>query len=141
MESNLIKAKELLKNGNYTCVVTNGEKIFTSAERGVKPLLSWFDDGEDFTDFIVADKVVGKAAAFIYVLFGVSYVYADVISKKAAEVFGRYDIEYSYGELVDAIINRTNTGYCPMEQAVADVSLPADAVIAIKETLKKLKTN
>ena len=141
METNLTKAKELLKSGNYTCVVTNGEDVFTSTERGVKPLLSWFDDGEDFSGFVVADKVVGKAAAFIYVLFGVSHVYADIMSEKATDVFEKYDVEYTYGILVDAIKNRTNTGYCPMEQAVINISSPFDAVTAIEETLEKLTTN
>jgi len=141
MKNNLAKAKELLKSGNYTCVVTNGKDVFTSTDRGVKPLLSWFDDGEDFADFVVADKVVGKAAAYIYVLLKVSYVYADVMSKKATEVFEKWGVDYSGGVLVDAIRNRTNTGYCPMEQAVADISSPSDAITAIKETLNKLITN
>lgn len=141
MQNNLKKAKELLKSGNYTCVVTNGEEVFTSTDRGVKPLLSWLDDGKNFDGFVVVDKVVGKAAAYIYVLLKVPCVYADVMSKKAVEVFENYGIEYSYGNLVDAIRNRSNTGYCPMEQAVSDISSPLDAITAIKETLKKLIIN
>ncbi len=139
MKDNLLKAREMLKNGGYTCVITNGDNFYTSAERGVKPLLSWYDSKLDVKGYVAADKVVGKAAAFIYVLLGVSCVYADVMSKGAAEVFEEYGIDYLYTTLTDAIINRTNTGFCPMEQAVRDITVPTDAPDVIKQALKKLK--
>ena len=33
------RAKKLLAEGAYTCAICNGEKVYTSHERGVKPLL------------------------------------------------------------------------------------------------------
>lgn len=138
MQSNLKRAKELLSSSNYTCVVTNGDNVLTSIERGVKPLLSWFDSGYSFKGYCAADKVVGRAAAYLYVVLGIDFVYADVMSKKAAEVLEEHAIDYSYGTLVDAIINRTNTGFCPMEQAVSEIFSPSDAITAIRETLKRL---
>lgn len=140
MKNNTFIALEMLKNGNFTCVATNGEMFHTSTKKGVKPLLSWFDDKVDVNDFCAADKVVGKAAAFLYVLLGVTEVYACVISKASTEVFEKYGVEYYYDTLVDAIRNRTNTGYCPMEQAVKNVNIPDDAYIVIKETLQKLSS-
>lgn len=130
----------MLKNGNFTCVVTNGEIFHTSSERGVKPLLLWLDDNVDMNDYCAADKVVGKAAAFLYVLLGVAEVYGGVISKASVEVFEKYGVEYHYDTLVDAIRNRTNTGYCPMEQAVKNVTDPNDAYNVIKEALQKLSS-
>ncbi len=140
MRSNTVRASEMLRNGNFTCVVTNGEIFHTSTERGVKPLLSWLDDKVDVKGFCAADKVVGKAAAFLYVLLGVAEVYADVISKASVEVFEKYGVDYHYETLVDAIRNRTNTGCCPMEQATKNVNSPNDAYNVIKETLKKLSS-
>ena len=63
-----LKAKKLLEKNGYTCVLIKDEKEIFSFERGVKPLLNFIDKGEDFYGFFVADKVVGKAAAFLYVL-------------------------------------------------------------------------
>ena len=138
MRDNLLKACKMLKKGGYTCVLTDGKNICTSVERGVKPLLSWIDSGVDFRGYCAADKVIGKAAAFLYVLLGVSDVYADVISTAAIEVFENYGIEYWYSVETDMIINRTNTGPCPMEHAVRDVTSPDAAHAVIRQTLKKL---
>ncbi|MBR5273199.1 MAG: DUF1893 domain-containing protein [Clostridia bacterium] len=138
--SNIIKAKEILNSGKYTCVLVDGDSVYTSTERGVKPLLTWLDDVIYLKGYSAADKVVGKAAAFLYVLLGVEEVYASVISKPSVEVFQTYGIKFSYDTLVDAIKNRTDTGFCPMEQAVKDISSPSNALKAVKETLKNLNT-
>ena len=74
------KAKTLLAEGGYTCVICGGDKVYTSHERGVKPLLELLEQGAELKGFSAADRVVGKAAAFLYVLLGVSAVYAGVIS-------------------------------------------------------------
>ena len=128
-----------LLNGGFTCAIYRAEETYKSTERGVAPLLAWLKDGKDFRGFSAVDKVVGKAAAFLYVLLGVKKVYAFVISESAAEVFARFHVEYHYGEKVVAIRNRTNTGYCPMEQAVWDITDPQTAYARIQETLRKLK--
>lgn len=74
MRTDLKKAAEMLKNGAYTCVLCKDEEIITCAERDVKPLLDLYDSGNDLKGFSAADKVVGKAAAFLYVLLGVKAI-------------------------------------------------------------------
>ena len=44
-----------------------------------------------------------------------------------------------YGNLSEAIRNRDNTGYCPMETAVLDIDVPAEAVTAIRAKLEELR--
>ena len=141
MNKNLEKAKELLVTEELTCCFTDGERIFKSRDRGVKPLLSYLADGIDTKGLCAADKVVGKAAAFLYVLLGIKCVYADVISEKALEVFENHGVEISFSTLVSAIRNRTNTGFCPMETAVENINDPKAAIEAIKEKLKELSGN
>lgn len=133
------KAKELIFSGDYTCVLVNGDKIITSTQRGVKPLLAWLDEKSDFREYHCADKVIGKAAAFLYVLLKVKSVYAMVISKPAIGVFERYGIDAEYGTAVEYIRNRTDTGYCPMEQAVLDVDTPKEAHKAIMLALEDIQ--
>lgn len=134
----LEKAKALLKGNGYTCVLCKGEMVISSYERGVKPLLGLFDSDTDVKGSSAADKVVGKAAAYLYVLIGIHKLYTDVISIPALEVLNRYDIHTEYSKAVNAIRNRTNTGFCPMETAVADINEPNEALIAIREKLKQL---
>ena len=132
------RARLALDAGGYTCYIIKDHEIYTSHHRGVKPLLDWLDAGVDLHDGIAADKVIGKAAAYLYVLLGISYVYAGVISKPALGVFEKYDIECEYSTLVDAIENRTKDGFCPMETAVWNVDEPYGVLELLKEALKKL---
>lgn len=131
-------AKRCLVDEGKTCVLQKGDKQETSEFRGVKPLLNWLESGEDYEGFVAADKVVGKAAAYLYVLLKVSRVHANIISKPAYDTLVKYGIKVSYDTMVDAIRNRTNTGFCPMESAVIEVDDPHDALEVIKNTLMQL---
>ena len=135
------KAKSLLEGG-FTCAIFEGEKVLKSEKRGVAPLLEWLESGlsgKDFYGFSAVDKVVGKAAAFLYVLLGVKELYAFVLSDEAEKVLIAHGIAVGYQEKVPAIRNRTNTGFCPMEQAVWDIDEPNAARLAILQTLEKLR--
>jgi len=127
-----------LDDGGYTCFLIKDKEIYTSYHRGVKPLLEWLDEGVDLSGAVAADKVIGKAAAYLYVLLGVHYVYAGVISKPALGVFQKYGIVCHYDQMVDAIENRTKTGFCPMERAVWDIDEPEKVPLMLKEALRKL---
>ncbi len=63
----------------------------------------------------VADKVIGKVAASIFVMAGVRAIYADTLSKIALPILEENGIEYSYNNLVEYIQNSDKTGMCPME--------------------------
>lgn len=139
MNQDLEKAKELLLAENATCVLRKGETVYCSRARGVKPLLDLLTEKKDLQGFSAADKVVGKAAAFLYVLLGVAEVYAGVISEGALQVFRIYGVAVSYDILVPAIRNRTNTGFCPMEEAVRDCAEPEKAVGLIQAKLAALQ--
>ena len=138
MESDMQKARTLLESGQYTCVLCKADRVLTSALRGVAPLMQLWEQGEDLTDFSAADKVVGKATALLYCLLGVRRLYAGVISRPALSLLQSHRIETQYSQLVDAIINRTGDGFCPMETATMDIQDPAQAPAAIKRTLQLL---
>ena len=134
----LERAKELLRRDGYTCVLVRGETVYTTSLRGVKPLLQWLDGGTQARGFRVADKVVGKAAAYLYVLLGIHAVHANVISEPAVEVLRHHGIGVSFDSCVAAIRNRTDTGFCPMEQAVMEVTTPEQALAQIRLTVARL---
>lgn len=141
MEADLMKARALLEGSHHTCVLVKGSNCYSSDHRGVKPLLQWLEDGADLRGFSAADKVVGKAAAYLYVLLGVTAVYANVISRPSVAVLEESGIAVFYGQQVEAIQNRTNTGLCPMEQAVKTARSPEEAVQMIHTTLERLSKN
>lgn len=138
MKTNLQKAKELLQTGKYTCVLCQGDKVFTSTERGVAPLVNWLSSGMDLGGFSAADKIVGRAAAFLYFLLGVDEVYASVMSEGAKTLLSELNISASYDSKTEHIINRAGTGGCPMEQAVKDITEPEAALEAIRKKMKEL---
>lgn len=138
MNKDLLEAKKRLIEGGYTCVVMKNEQICTSTERGVKPLLAWLDDGVDLQGYSAADKVIGKGAAMLYVLLGVKEIYTTVISKPAKSILEQYGIEVSYDQCVEGIRNRTNTGLCPMEEAVKGIHDPKEALQVMCEKMKSM---
>ena len=48
----------------------NDTELRTDDRRGILPLMQWLSDGEFLRGAVVADKVIGKAAAFLLVLGG-----------------------------------------------------------------------
>lgn len=128
----------MLSTGNFTCVLCWGEITHTSAFRGVKPLVQWLRSGTDFSHFCAADKVIGRATAFLYLLLGIQSVYAHVISKPALDVFLAHGIHAEFGQLVENIINRRGDGLCPFEAAVLNIQDPQEAHTAILQKMQEL---
>lgn len=132
------KARALLESGNFTCVLCKNCAVYTATERGVKPLVRWLTEGAAVAGFSAADKVVGKATAYLYVLLGVGAVYAHVMSKSAAQVLEGNGIAVEYGALVENIINRQGTGICPFEASVLEIDSPAEALTAIRAKMAQM---
>ena len=139
MEHNLTKARKILVEGNYTCVVCHEDTVHTAVQRGVAPLLAWLDSNVDLAGFSAADRVVGRGAAFLYCLLGVTEVYARVMSLPAAEVLRSHNIHAEADEFVAGIINRTGDGPCPFEAAVMDIRDAGDALTAIRAKRAELQ--
>ena len=135
MKNDTKTALNLLNTGNFTCVVCFGEICYRSTVRGVKPLLEWLDNGPSLKNFCAADRVVGRAAAFLYCLLGVSEVYAQVMSRPAADVLNAHGIHVEAGLFTDGIINRKGTGPCPFESAVLHIQDPSEALKTIRHKI------
>lgn len=139
MTKDLAKAKKILVETGVTCVLCRGKSRCESQLRGVTPLVDLLDTGMDFSGYAAADKVVGKATAFLYCLLEVSAVYAPVISQAALEILQAQGILVEYDLVVPAILNRRKNGFCPMETATQNISDPEAALEAIRQTLEKLQ--
>ena len=140
MNKDLEKAIQLLKeHPEYTCVFVKGEEVFTSDLKGVARLIAFLDEKKDVSGFAVADRIVGKAAALLYIDLKVKEVYGEVMSVRGKEVLEKYHIPYTFQTLVEGIRNRTNTGSCPMEMAVQDIEDPLLAPVTLKEAMARMR--
>ncbi len=133
----LNKAKNLLQQEGYTCVLCRGDRVYTSRHRGVRPLMDLLNT--DTSGFSAADKVVGKATALLYCLLGIRQLYAKIISDAAIQVLAQHNIPVQWDTRVDYIVNREGNGRCPMELATENISDPAQAPEAIRKKLKELQ--
>ena len=138
-KQDLQKAQQLLTQEGHTLVLCRQQTVHTSSRRGVSALLGFLEDGTDLRGFSAADKVVGRATAFLYRLLGVTQVYGAVMSQPALEVLQEGGIAAYPGKLVSGIINRQGDGPCPMEQATTGIQDPQQALEAIRQALAKLK--
>ena len=117
-----------LVEDNLTLCLYNGRTFIESNKRGVLPLLELINSHKDFSLFVSADKVIGKAAAHLYILLQIKDIYCFTISEPALEVFRKYEINVRYENLVSYIRNRNNDGYCPMESLVLEINNPEEAL-------------
>lgn len=128
-------AKRLLLENNAALVYCNEDEVNTSHIRGVLNLVMMVKENRSMKGFYCADKVVGKAAAFMYAILKPRELYAFVLSEKAREVLDKYGIKYFYGEKVPAIINRKGDGFCPMETATENAATPLEAFSLLEKKL------
>lgn len=139
--ANLIVAKEYLDNGYSVCFCKD-DSILCSRDKGIAFIAFFARDKRDFSGYSVADRIVGKAAAYIYTILNVKAVYGKVMTEEAFGILTEYGIEASYETKVAQIINRAGDGICPMEKAVKDIDekhLALEAVLNKIELLRKEK--
>ena len=135
--------KKMLHEGNRSLVVrTDTDEIFAFDGRGISDLLQLLNESPYLLDgALVADKVVGKAAAALMILGGVKAVFADTVSEPALQLFASAapEVDVTCNNKVEYIINRTRTGWCPMELACKDAKTPEECLGNIKAKLEELK--
>lgn len=135
----LSRAVRLLHAGGYTCVLCDPDRVMTSKKAGIAPLLERIEGNENLNGVCVADKIIGRAAAMLLILGGVREVHGDVMSEGAKALLEAHGIAVRYDTLTKQIVNRKGDGPCPMEQAVAALTDPADAPQALRAALDRLK--
>ncbi len=138
-EELLRTAKELIKEGKASCVVIKEQHIQRMLNGpGIQPVISLYEE-KILENTLVADKIIGKAAAMVLTLGKVKAVYAETMSQAAKAYLEKHQIEVGYGRCIDVINNREGNGICPIERAVMDLEDPSEALEVLKETLIALR--
>jgi hypothetical protein len=126
---------DILHSEGLTLVVKSGDgTIHRFTQRGVKDLLTLVTTAPEMLHgAIIADKAVGKAAAACMVQGGAKQVWADVMSEPAMTLLRAYRVEAECSTLVDHIINRAGTDWCPMERLSREIDDPATIIQKIQD--------
>lgn len=132
---------EILHSEHCSCVIAGSSGTETFFKPGVADLIDLIDTRPDaLHDARIADKVVGRAAASLLILGGVSEVYADIMSRSAAAMLEERGAVVSYGQMVETILNRQQTDSCPLEKQCPIGSSPKDNVEAIRSFIAKMRS-
>ncbi len=129
-------AKKALTENKLTFVIVNDKKIIAkSAERGVAPFFSAVHLKVQGAS--VADKIVGKAVAFLSVYADIAAVYSPVMSQPAYNLLREHDIYAEADTTVPMIMNRNKNGQCPIEKLIWDCNSPKEAYKVLKKKFKE----
>ena len=109
--------REFLESQDTLCVLDGDEKLFTSKEGVLLPLLEYIDRFSHLHPQVtILDKTVGNAAALLSIKVGATEVYSPLGSKLAADTLSRYQREYHFTKVVPFILARNGRDMCPMEK-------------------------
>ncbi|MDD2401336.1 MAG: DUF1893 domain-containing protein [Clostridia bacterium] len=138
MTEDLKIAKQILRSCGCTCVfVKRGRVIFTSSERGVEPIYKALKKHlNELWGSSLADKVIGKGAAFLAVQAKVKELFTNILSEEAKMVLENNGIKFYYNNLVPNILNRQGNDLCPVEKLTKDINESQQALSAIRGFLK-----
>ncbi len=124
----------------YSCVILkNNEIIFTSKERGVKPLLDYYHQYQSSEEPVtIIDKIIGRGAIILAKMINAQKIITPIVSKEALNLANLYHINVEYQELVEYIVNRDQTGRCPIENSVLSITNLDEGYRAILQAIDNL---
>ncbi|MEM0212191.1 MAG: DUF1893 domain-containing protein [Candidatus Methanomethylicia archaeon] len=135
-------AKKILRERKLTlAIVKNKELIFESNDHGIIGFINAIEElGGELKGAYMADKIVGRAIALLAIYSGIKGVYAEIISKHGFKTLIEVNIEeLEYGEIVDAIMDKTGRELCPFEREAQGINDPSKAYEKFKLMIKALK--
>lgn len=125
-----------LRDGTSNCIIQKGDEVLRFNLPGVKTLMTLLqEDPTVLQGSIVFDKVVGKGAAALMILGGVSEIYAELISQHAITLLETANIKFNYDEKVPFIENKAKSGLCPIEHISITSNEPQEIYAKIQSFL------
>ncbi len=128
------------ENGLSLVVVKEGNILFMSTDRGIKPIYTAATGyKKGLNGSCVADRVTGRAAAILCKYGNIEEIHTDVISNEAIRIFKNSGIKYFYEENSQYIKNRDKTDICPIEKLAYGVDDPQVLIQKISEFIGSIK--
>ena len=122
-----------LNEQHISLIVRNAGLTTEYTQHGVNDLLQLLEnEPQRLQGAVVADKMIGKAAAALMAVGGVKQVHTNLICTPAREMLEKAGIQVFAAEEVEMILNRDKTGQCPMDQSLNGTDDPAECVAILK---------
>ena len=127
---------DMLNEQGLSLLVFNHDSLTTHANRGVQDLLQLISEQpERLQGAVVADKIIGKAAAAIMATGGVREVHTNIICTPAKRLFEQQGILIFATEEVPMILNRDKSSMCPIDTQIADIESIDECVAILQARL------
>lgn len=131
---------EILHKGGFSLVVRNNGLTESFTKRGVSDLYRLLRERPEFLHGAeVADKVVGKTAAALMILGGVRKLQTFTVSRLALDLLQEHHVGVYFEKEVPHIINRSQTGWCPLESRCKDLKTPQECLNALVDFINEEK--
>ena len=122
-----------LNDQHLSLIVRNAGLTTEYHQHGVNDLMQLLEnEPQRLQGAVVADKMIGKAAAALMVVGGVKQVHTNLICTPAREMLEKAGVQVTAAEEVEMILNRDRTGQCPMDQSLNETDDPAECVAILK---------
>jgi hypothetical protein len=127
---------EMLNEQHLSLLVYNDSTLSTHTNRGVRDLLTLIStQPERLQGAIVADKIIGKAAAAIMATGGVVEVHTNIISTPARALLEAEGIKVVAMEEVPQILNRNKSQMCPIDSQLEGIESKEECVTILQNML------
>lgn len=124
---------DMLNEQGLSLLVYNNDSLSIHANRGVRDLLDLLSaEPERLRGAIVADKIIGKAAAALMATGGVQEVHTNVICTPARELLEQEGIKVFAREEVEKILNKDKTHMCPIDSQLEGIETVEECVRVLK---------
>jgi hypothetical protein len=130
--------KEFEESKMAFVMVRDGMVLAYSKEKGVAPFFSAVAR-KRVKGASLADRIIGKAVAFLCAYRGIVAVYTPVVSKPAVSVLEENQIPWKADQVVPMILNREGDGQCPIERIVTAATSPEEAYLILRKKFEGIE--
>ena len=133
-------AKQKLISEELSLVIVKNRKVlFETKKQGISGFLKAIETlNQNLVKALIADKIVGVAAAMLCAYSGVSAVFGQTISEGGIKVLENNNIVYQFEKNVSYILNRNKTDVCPFEKTAISCINPREAYERLKDLSIKM---
>lgn len=131
---------DALREPEITFAAQTKNGLILSRESGISPMMRLLlEEPGALEGALVADRVIGRAAAFLLIVGKAAGLYGQLISLPAENLLRQHAFPYQCGERTPYIRNRSGDGMCPMEQSVLAITDPAQAMAVLTEKWTRMQ--